>query len=100
MENTYKLIWAEEALDNLKGIIDYLERKWTAREVKKFANSLDQNLNLIKNNPKLFPEAELSGLRKCVLSKQTSIYYRIIRNEVHVLTLFDNRRHPKKLKGN
>ncbi len=33
MENIYKLIWSEEALNNLKGIIEYLENKWTKREI-------------------------------------------------------------------
>lgn len=37
MENIYKLIWSEEALNNLKGRIEYLENKWAKREIKKFA---------------------------------------------------------------
>ena len=37
MGSTYKLIWSDEALENLKGIIEYLEKRWTTREIKKFA---------------------------------------------------------------
>ena len=75
MGNTYKLIWSEEALNNLKDIIGYLENKWTQREIKKFARLLEKHLDLIKDNPKLFPESELSnGFRRAVISKQVSLY--------------------------
>jgi len=100
MENTCKIIWSDEALINLKGIIDYLETRWTKNEIYKFSQLLDHQLNLIKNNPFLYPEyPKLKGLRKSVLSKQISIYYRVIQKEVHIITLFDNRQNPKSLKN-
>ena len=54
MKNTYKLILSDEALINLKGIIDYLENQWTKREIKRFALLLDRQLKLINDNPFLF----------------------------------------------
>lgn len=41
MKNTYKLIWSDEALNNLKEILDYLEQRWTNREIKRFSQLLD-----------------------------------------------------------
>lgn len=97
MKNTYKLIWSDEALFNLKEIINYLENRWTQREIKKFSQLLDRQLKLIEDNPYLFAESQNSnGLRKSVLSKQTTIYYRIQDNEIQIMTLFDNRQDPKK----
>ena len=99
MKNTYKLIWSDEALNNLKGIIDYLEQRWTKREIKRFSQLLDHQLTLIEDNPFLFAESDKSnGLRKSVLSKQTTIYYRILNYEIRVITLFDNRQNPNKLR--
>lgn len=98
MKNTYKLIWSNEALNNLKGIIDYLENRWTKREIKKFSQLLDKQLNLIEDNPYLFAESNKSnGLRKSVLSRQTTIYYRIINYEIRIIALFDNRQDPNRL---
>lgn len=96
MKSTYKLIWSDEALNNLKGIIDYLENRWTKREIKKFAQLLDKQLKLIEGNPFIFAESiKSNGLRKAVLSRQTTIYYRIIGYEIRIITLFDNRQNPK-----
>ena len=58
MKNTYKLIWSDEALKNLKRIINYLENRWTKREIKKFAQLLDKQLLLIEENPFLFPKSD------------------------------------------
>ena len=98
MKSTYKLIWSDEALNNLKEIIDYLEHRWTKKEINKFARLLDRQLELIGTNPFLFAESDKSiGIRKSVLSKQTTIYYRITSQEIHIITLFDNRQNPDKL---
>ncbi len=98
MKDTYRLIWSDEALNNLKGIINYLENNWTKREIKKFAQLLDKQLSLIEKKPFLFAISDKSnGLRKSVLSKQTTIYYRITDREIRIITLFDNRQNPNKL---
>ncbi len=98
MRNTYKLIWSEEAMKNLEAIIEYLENKWTKKEIKKFTKLLDKQLNVILNNPHLFAKSDNSkALRKSVLSKQTTIYYRITEDEIRIITLFDNRQNPEKL---
>ena len=77
MKNTFKLIWSDEALKNLKNIISYLEEHWTKREITKFAQLLDKQLQQIEANPQQFSKSERYGkYRKCVLTKHTTIYYK------------------------
>ncbi|WP_167615439.1 type II toxin-antitoxin system RelE/ParE family toxin [Maribellus sediminis] len=98
MKNTYKLIWSNEAIQNLKHILEYLELNWTKREIRKFARLLDKKLNLIESNPFIFAESIHSkGLWKSVITKQTSLFYRIEHYEIRIITLFDNRQNPAKL---
>ena len=98
MENIYKIVWSDEALSNLKNILTYLENNWSKKEINKFATLLDRQLNRIQNNPFLFAESESrSTIRKSVLTKQVSIYYRIKNKTVELISLFDNRQNPKKL---
>ncbi len=101
MENSYKLIWSDEALENLKGIIEYLEKSWTSREIKKFARLLDKNLNLIRVNSKSFPKSGQSeDFRRAVISKQVSIIYQIENQGIQIISIFDNRQNPNRLKKN
>jgi plasmid stabilization system protein ParE len=100
MENTYNIIWTDEALANLSDIFKYLEFRWTEKERRNFARLLERQITMIQSNPELFPASRtLYKLRKSVLSKQTSIYYRIDNNEIRIVSLFDNRQNPKRLQN-
>ncbi len=97
MKSTYKLIWSEEAKNNLSEIIDYLEERWTEKEISQFLKKLNHQLDLIRHNPKLFPKVNRKGVRKSVLSKQVSIFYKSNRKEINILFIFDTRQNPGKL---
>ena len=99
MTGSYKIIWSDESVKNLDSIITYLELNWTEKEVRKFLDLLNKRIHLISLNPLLFPSTPKSrGIRKSVLSKQTSIFYRIAEQRVEILSIFDNRQNPDKLK--
>lgn len=99
MQSGYKLFWSERALNDLENIIGYLTRKWTPKEIQKFARKLDKRLEIISANPRLFPKtAKRKEIRRSVLTKHTVIYYETADTKVTIVTLFDPRQHPKKLK--
>ncbi|MEZ4972814.1 MAG: type II toxin-antitoxin system RelE/ParE family toxin [Cyclobacteriaceae bacterium] len=99
MQSGYKLFWSERALNDLENIIGYLTEKWTPKEIQKFARKLDKRLELISDNPRLFPKtAKRKEIRRSVLTKHTVIYYETGETIVTIVTLFDPRQHPKKLK--
>jgi len=73
----YKLHWSEEAVANLEGILESLSKNWTNREIENFKKILGLQLDLIIKNPYMFPVSDhLPRLRKAVLSKQTTIFYK------------------------
>jgi len=99
MRSGYKITWSGEALHNLSQIIAYLEANWTEKEIRKFAQKLEKSLHLISIFPEIYPStSKRKRVRKCVLTKQTSLYYKVIRKEIFVVTVFDNRQDPNKLK--
>jgi len=99
MKSGYKLMWSDRALADLKNTIDYLTENWTQREIKTFARKLDKRLAIISANPNLFPKTtKRKNVRKAVLTKHTVIYYEANENQVIIVTLFDPRQDPKKLR--
>jgi plasmid stabilization system protein ParE len=84
----YKLRWSDESVRNLGEILDYLRIHWTEKEVASFSEKLSHQLNLILKNPNMFPiSAYAPKLRKAVLSKQTTIFYKIVENTVYLAYL-------------
>ena len=99
MQSGYKLLWSDRAHEDLKGIIDYLSRNWTQKEIKKFAARLEKRLGIITMNPSLYPSTKKKkNVRRSVLTKQTIIYYQVTEDAITVLTLFHARRNHSKLK--
>ncbi|MGD9992675.1 MAG: type II toxin-antitoxin system RelE/ParE family toxin [Salinivirgaceae bacterium] len=99
MRNTYKLVWTDEALNGLKDIIDYLERKFPEKDIKKFAEKFDRQIELIKKNPESFTLSPKSKtIRRSVVAKLTSIYYRIDGDTITLVTIYDNRKNPDDLR--
>jgi plasmid stabilization system protein ParE len=94
-----KVIISQIAEKRLEILFEYLLDVWSYKVKTDFINKLDKNIQIIKNQPESFPESEKeSGLRKCVITKQTTLYYEFNNKEIHILSLFDTRQDPKKLK--
>jgi plasmid stabilization system protein ParE len=42
--------------------------------------------------------ARKKSIRRCIISKQTALYYRVRRAEIEIVTIQDTRQNPRKLK--
>lgn len=94
------VIWTPKARRSYFEIIDHLEKTWTEREIRKFISDVDHLLVLIKQNPEIGEESgKRKDVRKCLITKQSSLYYRIKphRKELQLLLFWDNRQDPEKL---
>ncbi len=88
------VILSPEALRQLERLFEYLENQWSPETRSKFQQRFYRFVNTIKLMPKAFPVSNtFPGCRKCVVSKQTSIYYRIREQEsvIQIITIWDNR---------
>jgi len=95
----FKLIWSQEAINNLEEILDYLITNWSQKEVIRFKKKLSRQIDLIIQFPNMFPVSVYNTeLRKAVLSKQTTLFYKIKGNEIYLVYIFVNARDIKKIK--
>lgn len=93
------IIFSKNAEKKLLELLDYLGAKWSDRVKNKFISNLDKVIYLIQIEPEIFPKSEISKkYRKCVLSKQTTIYYKFNTKRVEIIAFSDNRQDPNKIK--
>lgn len=94
-----EVIWSPLAEEDFELILDYLQLNWSDRIIKNFINKVDDNINLILEDSKIFPviNDELQ-IRKSVISKQNTLYYREISGKLEIVRFFDSRQDPNKLK--
>ena len=76
-----------------------METEWSTKVKIEFIQKLDSVLNQIKKYPESCQKSDIvKGLHKLVVTKQTSLYYKFDSKNIYVVTIFDNRMGPKKLK--
>ncbi|MEO9805868.1 MAG: type II toxin-antitoxin system RelE/ParE family toxin [Reichenbachiella sp.] len=94
-----KVVLSTTAKSKLTNLLEYLKSEWSEKVQKEFITKMDKSMSRISHYPKSCPESiEIKGLFKCVVTKQTSLFYRINPQEIEAVTLFDTRQNPAKLK--
>lgn len=87
-----------KASQKLSKLLAFLETEWSDKVKKDFILKLDDCLRKIQTLPDSFPESEaVKGLRKCVITKQTTLFYKYSDSTIDIITFFDNRQNPKSL---
>ena len=93
------IAFSVNANKKLQNLIDYLETEFPLKTKEKFILNFDKIIYLIQNSPETFPKSTInSSLRRCVLSKQTTIYYKFNSKQIRILSIFDTRQNPLKIK--
>ena len=94
-----EVVLSTTARKKLDALLEYLERKWSLRIKNEFIEKLDRSVATIEMYPDSFPaSAKNKKVYKCVVTKQTVLFYKKTNTEIEVITLFDSRMDPKKLK--
>lgn len=94
-----QIIWSPAADIDFADILACLSKKWSNKVVNQFIDTVDVYLQFISVNPKMFPLINKKlNVRKCVLTKQNSLFYRELKDSVELIRIFDTRQNPKKLR--
>lgn len=99
MKSGYKILWTDHALYELKNTIKHLEKEWTEKELENFSEQLDRTIELISKNPELFQVSKKKkNIRRVVVARFNTMYYRLNNETVEILSFFSNRQEPLKRK--
>ena len=94
-----KIIWSPLANHDFEIILDHLSENWNNQIAIIFLENLDSFIETILENPQIFPFANKKlGVRKSVISKQNTLYYKENNGDIEILRIFDTRQNPEKIK--
>ncbi len=72
-----EIYWTPTALAGLDTVLEYLEKKWTEKEISKLETKLSALLKQIRLHPQLFPKTnQLINVHKAVVDKNNYLIYR------------------------
>lgn len=93
------LIWKYVALNTYIEEINYIILKWNNKEVQKFKDLVVENLERLSKNPKMGVYLEKDNIYSLMISKQTTLYYKVIESEkrIELLIFWNNQKNPADL---
>lgn len=91
--------WSKTSRQTYLDILLYIQEKWGDEKAVEFAEKVESLIQNIIKMPLMFPATEHEGkqIRRCVVSKQTSIYYKVEETSIDLITFYDNRQNPENL---
>lgn len=93
------LKWSDRSLEENRRLITYLYNEWGEEIALRIQEQIDKAVIRIQQSPEHFPVfSKRKNIRRCVLSPQTSIFFRAHKQDILIISIFDNRQSPKKRK--
>jgi len=93
-----KVIISKRASVKLDRLLTYLEEEWSEKVRNQFIEKLNRAIRIIKKNPDSFEGSKLfKGLNRCVVTKQTSLFYKFDKGNIYIISFFDNSQNPERL---
>lgn len=94
-----KITWNKEAKSDYFENIDFLFENWSEKEVQKFIDEVRHVENLLKKGNVDFRETSYRGIKRVVLRKQITLFYKIKSiSEVEFLRFWNNHQDIKRLR--
>jgi len=91
-KNSHIVIWTESSLKQSFVIKKYIEKNFSENEVARFYNLLESFETAISLFPELYPKStKKTTVRRAVLSREMTAFYRIKKENLEVIAIFDNR---------
>lgn len=88
----YLIYWSPIAEESYLQTLSHIHQKWTVREANNFAKKVESLISKLKKFKHLCPRSNMhKNLRRCTITAQTSLVYRVKNEIIELVAFFDNR---------
>ena len=81
--------------ETLESIYSFILNQFGVNSANNFLSKAEKGISLIAEHPLMFKATAIDeNVRICVISKQTSLFYRVTDTSIDLLFFWDNRQEP------
>jgi plasmid stabilization system protein ParE len=96
---SFKVFVSPQAEADYDTVLNYLLTEWGQKTALDFIGKVEQTLSTISESPELFAcKNKKKKIHQCVINPRVILYYKISGSEIELITFFQTRQHPRKLK--
>lgn len=88
---SFSIIWSPAARDDYAQLLEYVEEKFGLEAALSLLDKTEKVIDGIAVFPEMYPPSARRNIRKAVISKHSSLIYRIEENQAQILHVWDNR---------
>ena len=86
-----KVHWNKLARSDYYQNIDYLLREWTEKDAQEFIDEVDETEFILKQGKVDFQDTNIGEVKRCVICKQITLFYRVIdKHNIELLRFWNN----------
>ena len=90
--------WSIDALIDFDENIEFLEKRFTEKEILNFTAKTDDVLKIISKEPKTFKAIKYKNIHAVPIIPQITLYYKIINNiDIELVRFWNNAKNPDDL---
>lgn len=91
------IIWSDEAKSDYENNIQYLLKEWTEESAVNFIEDVNAILELLKINPKLYPQSNYKSIRRAVIRKQITLFYQEKKSSIYLIRFWNTYQNPNSI---
>jgi addiction module RelE/StbE family toxin len=89
--------WSDNARKDYKNVVDYLLQDWNEDIALRFIELLEYKIQSIAKHPYTgFPSPKFPDIRSISITKHNRLYYKISKDWLEIVNIFDTSQHPGK----
>jgi plasmid stabilization system protein ParE len=89
-----EIVLTPRAKETLISIVSFIQLKWGNKSAEKFVERTYRVLDTVAQQPYIFKVYQVNNVRKGLITKHTSVIYRVLDDRLEVLFFWDNRQDP------
>jgi len=89
-----EVVWTDDAEADLIENLNYLIKEWSEKSASNLIKEIDAVIEMIQINTELYTLTEIPSVRKAVIRKQISLYFKIDGSKLYVLRIWNNYKNP------
>lgn len=92
-----EVIWSDEAVEDYHQNIDYLLENWSVKVALEFTEDVEAIIQLIKARPELYPLSDYKEIRRAVVRRQITLFFKVKDETISLIRFWNNHRDIEKL---
>ena len=94
-----RIRWNYLAKEDFYNTIDFLSENWSEKEAQDFIDEVNGIISILQKGNVDFQKTDIPGVRRCVLRKQITLFYKIIdNNNIELLRFWNTYQDDQNLK--